>query len=959
VVTSIDRQTNHKPATKGWLESDVTRRSFVSVSGALAAGAAIGTTFFTVNSAAAQDFGDPILVETDAQVDIKYSVCLACHSACGVRCKVVNGVLDKIDGNPYHPNTLEPHLPYATDPAIARTVPGHLCAKGQAGIQVLYNPLRIKQPLKRVGDRGAGQWQAISWDQAFSEIGDQLTPLRDLATNVDPSAPELGPMANKVVFCGGRNEHGQKEFTDRFWGNGFGTINKRHDHTSICETSHHVGYALATGNGDFGDKAATKGSTDLANCECVLWFGTDPMSANFPFVAQARKLSEMIENGGKLAVVDPRFNVTASKADWWLPVVPGTDAALALALGRYIIDNSLYNTDFLQRPHDAASNPTSELNTTDSTFLVKIVGGHATAYLRSDEAGLGGTNQDFVVWSGGGPAQYDSVDTADLLPGMVMVSGILCKTSFELYAEQTQAQTVDAWATICGIAKADIEALAVELSSHGRKVSIEHYRGPVGHTNGTYTSWSIINLNTLFGNFNWKGGHVFGGSHWHETGGKAGNKYSPKTVVGGVSPTGIQVTRVLSDYENTAEFANNGYPARRPWFPFANHFNYQEVIPSIEDAYPYSVGALILYWNDIAYSTPAGKATVQRVLADQAKIPLIVSIDIEMGETTAYADYILPDSTYLERWSTPHVGSAINTKTSGVRQPVVGSFDAQMNYTPFLPNTKTLEDILIGLGKSMGLPMDLLDENGGTTPLDRAWDYHSQLINNIGDEGGGPGMDYVLARGGRFEDFDQLYDGDKMAHRFKTRFYLFNETLAQSRDSMTGVLRDGFAKSDVIADTLDNPIAGMDTDYPLTLITYKQSWHSMARTASNPWLMSIQSENFVEMNSVDAKARKLRTGDEVRITSASLPAGLVGRVQVTETLRPDVVAIAHSFGHWEMSSKSHTVDGVASDSDPSRAKGIAANPLMRADPLMQNVTLQDKVGGSASYSDTRVQITKL
>ena len=68
-------------------------------------------------------------------------------------------------------------------------------------------------------------------------------------------------------------------------------------------------------------------------------------------------------------------------------------------------------------------------------------------------------------------------------------------------------------------------------------------------------------------------------------------------------------------------------------------FNYQEIIPSIEDQYPYACEALILYWNDIAYSTPAGKAAVERVMADESKIPLIVSIDIEMGETTALADY--------------------------------------------------------------------------------------------------------------------------------------------------------------------------------------------------------------------------------------------------------------------------------------------------------------------------------
>ncbi|RMF82268.1 MAG: twin-arginine translocation signal domain-containing protein, partial [Planctomycetota bacterium] len=321
----------------GWLDSELSRRQFLKVTGTLATAAAVGGSFFTENQARAESFGDPVLVETSSDVDIKYSVCLQCHSACGIRCKVVDGVLVKIDGNPYHPNNLEPHLPYDTDPDVARLIPARICAKGHAGIQTIYNPLRIKEPLKRVGARGEGKWETISWDQAFTEIADRLKPLRDLSTPVDPNDPSLGPVANKVVFSGGRNEHGQKEFTDRFWGNSFGTVNKRHDHTSICEASHHIGYGFATGG------AKSKGSTDLPNCEFVLWFGSDPMAANFPFVAQSRKLMDMLKKGGKLAVVDPRCNVAASKANWWLPIIPGTDAALALAIARYIIDNELYN----------------------------------------------------------------------------------------------------------------------------------------------------------------------------------------------------------------------------------------------------------------------------------------------------------------------------------------------------------------------------------------------------------------------------------------------------------------------------------------------------------------------------------------------------------------------------------------------------------------------------------------
>ncbi len=945
----------------------VSRRGFLKTAGTMTAMAVFGGSLFKENVAYAQDFGNPVLIETDPRVDIKYSVCLACHSACGIRTKVVGGILEKIDGNPYHPNNMEPHLPYDTDPEVAKLTPGRICAKGQAGIQVLYDPHRIKEPLKRVGARGAGQWETISWEQAFSEIGARLSALRDLDTPIDSSAPELGPLANKVVFSGGRNEHGQKEFTDRFWGSSFGTVNKRHDHTSICEASHHVGYNFATGKFQV-SKTASKGSTDLAHCKFVLWFGSDPCAANFPFVAQSRKLINMLQNGGKMAVVDPRCNVAASKADWWLPAQPGTDAALALALGREIVDNGRHNVNFLQRPHKEAANPTSELNTTDATWLVKIdENGHGTKYLRADEAGIeGGTSDDYVVLVDGQAAQYNTVDVGELLPGEVEVNGILCKTAFQIYVDEARSRTIEEWAAICGIDVATIQDIATELTTHGRQVSVEHYRGAVQHTNGTYNSWSIINLNTLLGNYNWQGGHVFGGSHWHEMGGKAGNQYSPPTLVNGVSNSGVRITRVKTFYQDSTEFAQAGYPAQRPWFPFAFDYNYQEILPSIESGYPYSVGALVLYWNDITYSTPAGKATAQRVLADESKIPLFVAIDIAMGETTAFADYILPDTTYLERWSTPHVGSAINTKVSGIRQPVVGTFDVDMNYTPMLPDTKTMEDILIGIGKAMGLPLEGQDVDGNPVPIDRAWDWHHQLVANIAGEGDGvPGaseeekIQYVLDRGGRFEDYDALYDddGQTMAHKFSGTFFFFNETLATTGDSITGELFSGHAKYEPIADAQGNPVA--DTAFPLLLSTYKQAWHSMARTINNPWLVSVMPENFVEINSIDAESRGIKTGDKVRVTSGSLPGGAEGLALVTETVRPGVVTVAHSFGHWEMASKPWTQDGIESSFEPIRANGIAANPIMRLDPALGNVALQDKVGGSVSYYDTSVQVTKV
>jgi len=749
-----------------------------------------------------------------------------------------------------------------------------------------------------------------------------------------------------VLFSPGRNQ--QAQFTDRFWKKSFGTVNSKLDHTSICEASHHVAHDLLTG---LGVAAATKNHTkpDLANAEFVLWFGSDPCSANFPFISIARKLIDMIQRGGKLYMVDPRCNVAASKGTW-VPIKPGTDAALALAVGRFIVDNALYNAAFLQRPHDAAANPTGELNVTDATLLVKIVNGHPLALLRAGEAGIpGGANTEFVVWSGGAAVKNTTVDSADLLPGQVIVNGITCKTAFELYVERAREKTLAEYSAICGVPVTTIQSIATGLTAAGRKGCVTMYRGPVQHTNGTYTGMAILSLNLLVGNFNWKGGLAFGAGSWDAMGNYTGAPFKPGDVVGGVSDSGILINRAKTNYESTTEFSATGYPARRPWFPLASYLNYQEIIPSIEDEYPYPVKALILYWNGIPYSAPAARVAFERVVADESKIPVVIAIDIAMGEASVWADYILPDTTYLERWSAPGVAPTILTKTSGIRQPVVGTFDANMNYMPVLPNTKMLEDILISLGNAMGLPVG----------LSNAWDFHRQLIANIAAQDGGPDVDYVLARGGRFENYTGGYDGERLARRFSGRMFFFSEKLAKTRDSMTGSYFDGMGKYEPPADLFGNPIEIQDASFPLQLVTHKLSWHSQMYTIRYPNLVSILPENFVEISSADAVPRGIRTGDRVRIVSASNAVGSIGRALVTQTIRPGVVTVSHHFGHWEMSSRPARVNGLDSAFDASRGAGLTANLIMRSDPIKPNVTLQDKVGGSASFFDTRVQITKV
>ena len=167
-----------------WLSPSVDRRTFLKVSGTLASVAAAGSVFtISTRPVAAQTATGPVGVmtgenlpdELETAQDIIYSVCQMCHSRCGIRAKVKEGILVKIDGNPYHPNNrdvfinedgdFEPdRLSYKTPPKKAFTELGRVCLKGQAGVQTVYDPFRIQHPLKRVGPRNSGEWETISWD---------------------------------------------------------------------------------------------------------------------------------------------------------------------------------------------------------------------------------------------------------------------------------------------------------------------------------------------------------------------------------------------------------------------------------------------------------------------------------------------------------------------------------------------------------------------------------------------------------------------------------------------------------------------------------------------------------------------------------------------------------------------------------------------------------------------------
>ena len=352
------------------------RRHFLRLSATVAAGAALVPSVLKGDAVEVRPYGKADPVEGTAGVDTVFSMCLMCHSRCGVMAKVNNGVLLKVDGSPYHPNCLDPEdrLPYTTPVAEAALHRGKNCAKSQSYPTLLYDPQRVLTPLKRVGPRGGGQWQSISWKQALDEIADHIATIHDNTTDIDPAFPEFGKISNKLVLSFGRWQNGQVEFTDRLFANGFGTANYRNDHTAICEVSHHTGFNLLT------DYRKNHFKPDLESCDYVVWFGASALEANFPMQTLARQCANLIKRGGKMVTIDPRFSKTAAKSHRWVPIKPGMDAAFALGMARWIVDAKRYDEGFLTNTKALVN---GEKSFTDATFLVQVDDGKLRSTTRS------------------------------------------------------------------------------------------------------------------------------------------------------------------------------------------------------------------------------------------------------------------------------------------------------------------------------------------------------------------------------------------------------------------------------------------------------------------------------------------------------------------------------------------------------------------------------------------------
>ena len=301
----------------------IDRKGFLKLAGAAGASVLGSGTLMKATKALAEEA--PVKGPYDGGEWVA-SCCNMCGGQTGILCQVVDGRLVRIKPNNHNPNGFSNISDDFFDNAAKEGAV--ICPKGNAGIMALYDPDRLKTPLRRTNpEKGIGvdpRWKAISWEEAYGEIVSRLKSLRETEE------------AHKLLWFSEDHSftHPQGDFCKLY-----GTPNYNM-HSNLCDVGRKASFKILMGD--------ERPLIDAMNTKYMLIFGWNPLSAT-KFSHLPRIITRGIEQGAKLVVVDPNFSYTASKAHEWVPIRPGTDGALALALAHVILRDNLQDQTFIDK----------------------------------------------------------------------------------------------------------------------------------------------------------------------------------------------------------------------------------------------------------------------------------------------------------------------------------------------------------------------------------------------------------------------------------------------------------------------------------------------------------------------------------------------------------------------------------------------------------------------------------
>ena len=617
--------------------------------------------------------------------EIRTTTCYMCACRCGIRVHLQDGEVRYIDGNPEHPLNK-----------------GVICAKGASGIMKQKSPARLTRPLMRRkgAERGAGEFEPVSWETALAVLQERLGRIRA----EDP---------RKFALFTGRD---QMQALTGLFARQFGTPNYA-AHGGFCSVNMAAGMIYTIG-GSFWEF----GGPDLDRAKLFVMIGTAEDHHSNPMKIA---LSKFKRAGGRFVSINPVRTGYSAIADEWIPIRPGTDGALLMALSAELVKAGRVDRDFLAQY-------------TNAGFLVNLREG-------SDEEGLFAcakledkTNpfrrHDQLWWDlkSGGPVQNHAEGAEPALEGEYrLADGTPVKPAYALLQDRLRECTPEWAEKITGIPAARIRKLAKELGdtaldqsfelpvawtdSWGRKhesvrgnpVAFHAMRGLAAHSNGFQTVRALSILMSLLGTIDRPGGFRHkapfprGTPPVYARIPNSPDAVKPNTPLGG-APLGFPAgpEDLFIDGEGNPVRIDKAFS----WeYPLAVHGMMHNVITNAWKGDPYPIDTLFLFMANMAWNSSMNPGDARRMLNDrdangEYKIPFVVVCDAFHSETVDYADLVLPDTTYLER----------HDAMSLLDRPI-SEFDGPVDSVrvPVLPPTgecRPFQDVLIDLGARLRLP---------------------------------------------------------------------------------------------------------------------------------------------------------------------------------------------------------------------------------------------------------------
>ena len=899
--------------------------------------------------------------------EVRKTTCYMCACRCGINVHLRDGKIRYIEGNRDHPVNQ-----------------GVLCAKGSAGIMQHYSPARLRAPMKRVGPRGSGQFEEISWDEALGIATDWLAPIR----KSDPK---------KLAFFTGRD---QSQALTGWWAQQFGTPNFA-AHGGFCSVNMAAGgiYTLGGAFWEFG-------SPDWDLTELFVLFGVAEDHDSNPIKMGLGKLKT---RGARVISVNPVQTGYAAISDDWYGVTPGTDGLLILSLVRELMRAGKVDIDYLSRY-------------TNAPWLVIRNPGKANdgLFLRDADGAPMVLDRD-----SGKSAPHTDPKVRVALHGEVKVKG--GGTAVPAFMLMTEAYLTDEYApeTVApkvGISAARIRELAADLAAAafekevvieqpwtdwkgerhermiGRPVSMHAMRGISAHSNGFQTCRALHMLQLLLGSVEAPGGFRFKPPypkppHAHPKPAGRPDQVAPEKPLGG-APLGY----VLGPEDLIV--GPDGVPQRidkaYSWdAPMSAHGMMHMVISNAVAGDPYPVDVLFMYMANMAWNSSMNTRGVMEMLTEtdpetgEYKIPKLIYSDAYSSEMVAYADLILPDTTYLERHDAISLLDRpiceADAVADAIRWPVIEPDR----------DVRGFQSVLLDLGARLGLP-GMVNEDGSA----KFADYGDYIVNHQRKPGIGP-LAGFRGEGGDSEGRGEpnrnqleayIENGafwqaeiPEEARYFKQAnaayqqfavdmgfydapqpyaFQIYVETLQKFRLAAEGHgdqqppdhLRERIRTCFTPLPSWYAPFEGSAVDedaYPLHALTQRPMamYHSWG--SQNAWLRQIHGHNPMFVSQALAAEHDLADGDWIWVTSHH------GRIRVPVAVMAGVND--HTIWTWNAIGKRKGAWQLDPDA-PEAKKGFLLNHLIhellpaKGDGMRWSNS--DPVTGQAAWFDLRVQIEK-